>query len=102
VDLLGKHSLEQIQSALSENQQFRSQKSTAATQSTSKHFTHTPAVQYCLGNKYESAVVAGLSRNSQASAKSAQVSRSDQDQQGHQGMFFSVPLNELKISKAKE
>jgi hypothetical protein len=99
VDLFRDCSLEQIQSALSRNQQFSSQESAEAAQSTCKHSTNTLAVNPTIlpvlqsqDSKQESPTVAQPSKNSQASAKPAGVSRSCQDQQGHQETFCAFPL----------
>ena len=61
-------------------------RSAAAAQSTHKYFMDIPAVQSGVGR---AAAVAQSSRNSQASAETARVSRRNQGQQGHQGKFFA-------------
>jgi hypothetical protein len=81
VDLFRNWSLEQIPSALSEDQQFSLQERAAAAWSTCKYFTDMPAVQ-C-----SSVGIAQPSRNSQASAESAQ---------GCQEKFFAMALNEAR------
>jgi hypothetical protein len=74
VNLFRNGSLEQLPSVLSENLQFSSQESAAVAQSTHKHFTDTPAVQFSRAGI--AAMVAQPIRNSQASAL-AQVSMAD-------------------------
>jgi hypothetical protein len=66
-------------------------RSAVAAQSTCKHFTDTPAVQF--GSVEIAASVARPSRNSQASAESAPVSRRDLDHQEHQDLSLSLSLS---------
>jgi hypothetical protein len=74
--------LEQISSVMSRNQQYSSQvNSSSSIHSQVFHrYTSSPVWQ-CWDGKHESAVVAQTSRESQASAKWAQIHRRDQDDQ---------------------
>lgn len=93
VDLFRSGSLKQLSSVLSGNRQFGLQVSNSSLihLQTLHRYTSSP-VRESPKSKHESAVVPSPNRNSQASARSAQVSRRDQNQQGHQE-FFAVPLS---------